>query len=70
MRGKVQKFNPKRGYGFISTEGVNEDIFVHYSAITDMPGYRMLRIGELVEFELHETEKGLLARNVRLADVR
>ena len=62
MIGKVKWFNNTKGYGFIDhTSG--EDIFVHYSAIKKQ-GYKTLTEGQLVEFDLIETEKGLQAINV------
>lgn len=62
MRGNVKWFNNDKGYGFIEyVEG--EDIFVHYSAIKQQ-GYKTLSEGQLVEFDLIRTEKGLQAVNV------
>lgn len=64
-RGRVKWFNNEKGYGFIEFEGdMNEDIFVHYSAI-DQEGYKTLKEGELVEFTLINTVKGSQAINVR-----
>ena len=64
-RGRVKWFNNDKGYGFIEYEGlVNDDIFVHYSAI-DQEGYKSLKEGEIVEFTLIETAKGCQAINVR-----
>jgi cold shock protein len=61
--GKVKWFNNEKGYGFIDyIEG--EDIFVHYSAIKQ-DGYKTLSEGQMVEFELVETPKGLQAVNVK-----
>lgn len=60
--GKVKWFNNEKGYGFIVKENY-DDIFVHYSAIVDQ-GYKTLNEGELVEFELVNSEKGLQAHNV------
>ncbi len=61
--GKIKWFNNEKGYGFI--EGDNgEDIFVHYSAIKQ-DGYKSLSEGQMVEYELLETEKGLQAINVK-----
>jgi len=61
--GKIKWFNNEKGYGFI--EGDNgEDIFVHYSAIKQ-EGYKSLSEGQMVEYELLETEKGLQAINVK-----
>lgn len=62
MKGNVKWFNNDKGYGFIEyVEG--EDIFVHYSAIKQS-GYKTLNEGQLVEFDLIRTEKGLQAVNV------
>ena len=62
MTGKVKWFNNEKGYGFIEyTE--KEDIFVHYSAIKQ-EGYKTLQEGQLVEFKLLETGKGLQALDV------
>lgn len=60
--GKVKWFNNEKGYGFIVKENY-DDIFVHYSAIIDQ-GYKTLKEGELVEFDLVLSNKGLLAHNV------
>lgn len=61
--GKIKWFNNEKGYGFI--EGDNgEDIFVHYSAIKQ-EGYKSLAEGQIVEYELLETEKGFQAINVK-----
>lgn len=62
MRGKVKWFNNEKGYGFIECENL-EDIFVHYSAI-NMEGYKTLKEGDLVDFKLIETTKGLQAVEV------
>ena len=62
MRGNVKWFNNEKGYGFIEYKN-NEDIFVHYSAIKQ-DGYKTLSEGQLVEFDLIETKKGLQAINV------
>jgi CspA family cold shock protein len=61
--GAVKWFDSKKGFGFIiGLEG--EDIFVHFSVIqTD--GFRSLKDGERVEYEVERGAKGLLARNVR-----
>lgn len=62
LRGKVKWFNNVKGYGFIEYENL-EDIFVHYSAITK-EGYKTLNEGDLVDFKLIETSKGLQAVDV------
>lgn len=62
MRGTVKWFNNEKGYGFIEYTD-KEDIFVHYSAI-QKDGYKTLEEGQLVEFKLLETGKGLQALDV------
>lgn len=62
MRGTVKWFNNEKGYGFIEYTD-KEDIFVHYSAIRQ-EGYKTLEEGQLVEFKLLETGKGLQALDV------
>lgn len=61
--GRIKWFNNEKGYGFIEVEG-SEDVFVHYSAIKQ-EGYKTLNEGEIVEYELIKTEKGLQAINVK-----
>lgn len=69
-RGRVKWFNNDKGYGFIEYDGLlNEDIFVHYSAI-DQQGYKTLKEGEIVEFKLIETAKGSQAVNVRETNIQ
>ena len=62
MRGKVKWFNNEKGYGFIEYNDL-EDIFVHYSAIKK-DGYKSLKEGDIVDFKLIETGKGLQAIDV------
>ncbi len=60
--GKVKWFNPRKGYGFISsTDG--PDVFVHYSSISS-EGFKTLVEGDEVSFDIVEGEKGLRAENV------
>lgn len=67
-RGSVKWFNNAKGFGFINNEA-DEDIFVHYTQIQG-EGFKTLRQGEHVEFELKKGPKGLHAENVvRDADV-
>lgn len=64
MQSRVKWFDNVKGYGFIeSTEG--QDIFVHYKQI-EGDGYKTLREGQQVEFEMSEGDKGPLAINVKL----
>jgi CspA family cold shock protein len=60
--GQVKWFDTKKGYGFIVGEQ-GEDVFVHYTSIRG-EGFRFLRDGEEVEYELLHGEKGCKARNV------
>jgi CspA family cold shock protein len=60
--GTVKWFNPAKGYGFIGREG-GEDVFVHFSAV-QMDGYKVLKEGQKVEFEVEKGPKGLQAANV------
>ena len=62
-RGIVKWFNEKKGFGFIVDPAVNGDIFVHFSAIVTK-GFRTLKEGEEVEYELYEDQKGSRAKNV------
>lgn len=66
-RGTVKWFNNKKGFGFIVDPLVGSDIFVHYSEI-QISGFRTLKEGEDVEYELFEDEKGSRARNVSRLD--
>ena len=62
QQGTVKWFNAKKGYGFISDEAGNE-VFVHFSAL-NMDGFKELKDGEKVEFEVVDGEKGPQAANV------
>jgi len=60
--GTVKWFNDKKGYGFIRQEEGRE-IFVHYSSI-NQPGFKTLSEGETVSFEIEESQRGPVAKNV------
>ncbi len=61
-KGKVKWFNDAKGFGFIEQEG-GSDVFVHYSAI-QMDGFKTLKQGQDVEFEVKDGDKGPQAANV------
>ncbi len=65
--GKVKWFNNAKGYGFILPEDGDEDLFVHYSAIM-MDGYKTLKAGQSVAFDIVEGPKGLHAVNIQDID--
>ena len=64
--GSVKWFNDAKGYGFIRQDGDNRDVFVHYSVITG-EGFKTLKEGERVTFEVVQGPKGLQASNVMRA---
>jgi len=66
VQGKVKWFNQEKGYGFIEVEG-DKDIFVHYTAI-QQEGFKTLKEGEKVEFDVVEGQKGPQAANVSKAE--
>ena len=61
--GKVKWFNNAKGFGFIVEDVSEEDIFAHYSTIV-MEGYKTLKAGQDVTFELQQGPKGLHATNI------
>lgn len=61
-QGKVKWFNEAKGYGFIE-QSEGSDIFVHYTAI-EGEGFKTLKEGQQVEFEVRESDKGLQASRV------
>jgi len=62
-RGQVKWFDPKKGYGFVvGPEG--QDVFIHYTQIQG-EGFRSLKDGEEVDYELIQSEKGWQARSVQ-----
>ena len=68
MSGKVKWFNNAKGYGFILATGRDEDLFAHYSAI-NMEGYKTLKAGQPVKFDVLQGPKGLHAVNITPIEV-
>lgn len=67
--GKVKWFNNAKGYGFINEDGKTDDLFAHYSVI-EMDGYKTLKAGQPVSFEIIQGPKGLHAVKIRDAAVK
>ncbi len=61
--GQVKWFNNAKGFGFILPDGGGSDLFAHYSAIA-MDGYKTLKAGQAVSFDIIEGPKGLHATNI------
>lgn len=62
--GTVKWFNDAKGFGFIEPDGGGDDVFAHFSAI-QMEGFRTLKQGSRVSYELVQGPKGNLAQNIR-----
>lgn len=65
--GRVKWFNNAKGYGFILPEDGEEDYFVHYSSI-QMDGYKTLKAGQVISFDILEGPKGSHAINIQMVD--
>ncbi len=64
--GTVKWFNDAKGFGFIQPDGGGADAFAHFSAI-QMEGFKTLKEGQRVDFELTQGAKGLMAANIQAA---
>lgn len=65
--GTVKWFNDSKGFGFISPEGGGDDLFAHFSAIQSQ-GFKTLKEGQRVSFDVTTGPKGQQASNIRAAD--
>ncbi|MCC6501975.1 MAG: cold-shock protein [Deltaproteobacteria bacterium] len=65
--GKVKWFNETKGFGFIEQDS-GEDVFVHYSSIQG-DGFKTLKEGQKVDFDVTSGPKGLKAENVNPASI-
>lgn len=63
--GTVKRFNKIKGYGFITPDSGENEIFVHFSAI-QLTGYKELKEGQRVSFTLAQSDRGELATNVSI----
>ena len=58
-----------KGFGFISREGSDKDIFYHENSLEGDLAVRKLKVGDVVTFDIEETQKGLNATNIKLLEV-
>lgn len=65
ISGRVKWFNETKGFGFLERDG-DSDVFVHFSAISGS-GFKTLKEGQAVQFEVKQGQKGPQAENVELA---
>ncbi len=66
-QGTVKTVVADKGFGFISVEGMEKDVFFHINNVSEELAERGIGPGDLVEFEMEETEKGFNAIDLRIA---
>ena len=64
LTGKVKFFNAEKGFGFITVDGTEQDVFVHFSGI-EIDGYKTLDDNQAVSFEITQGDRGPQAVNVK-----
>jgi CspA family cold shock protein len=63
-KGTVVWFNARKGYGFLAPDEPDEkDVFIHWTGI-DMQGYKQLQAGDIVEYALKDSPKGIIATDI------
>ncbi|MEC8427734.1 MAG: cold shock domain-containing protein [Pseudomonadota bacterium] len=67
--GIVKWFNNAKGYGFILADDNPEDLFAHFSSI-EMEGYKTLKAGQKVSFDIEKADKGFHAKRIRVIDAQ
>jgi len=70
LTGSVKWFHPKKGYGFVDTSGTRndgKDTFIYWQFI-EMEGFKTLKAGQMIEYDLIETDKGPQAHNIKSVD--
>jgi CspA family cold shock protein len=65
-QGSVKWFNDSRGYGFITPDGSEKDLFVHFSSVVGQEGQKTLREDDRVAFDVEKTDRGFNAINVSI----
>ncbi len=65
ITGRVKWFSKEKGYGFLTRDDNQGDVFVHYSSI-NQKGFKTLQQGQKVEFEIETDSKGPRAKNVKV----
>jgi cold shock protein len=65
--GTVKWFNDAKGFGFVTPAGGGEDLFAHFTAI-QQPGFKTLKEGQQVTFDVTTGPKGKQATNIRIAE--
>ncbi|MDP3561352.1 MAG: cold-shock protein [Legionellaceae bacterium] len=63
--GSVSRFNKIKGYGFITADNGDAEVFVHFSEV-EMAGYKELQIGQRISYECKTGDRGLYATNVKI----
>lgn len=63
--GSVSRFNKIKGYGFITADNGDAEVFVHFSEV-EMAGYKELQAGQRISYECKTGDRGLYATNVKI----